>query len=196
MDLGLKDRVALIAAGSRGLGRAVAEELAAEGVSLVLCAREPRTLAETAAAIAESSGAHVLAVPADVTVVDDITRLVEAGNERFGRIDILVTNAGGPPAFVTRISMRPNLSLPASTRRVISSTTVTSAGTASTCVPLLSAIAAAVSASVRGSRAQSTSETPSAASSSATARPSPRLPAAISATLSLSPRSMGYFCLR
>jgi 3-oxoacyl-[acyl-carrier protein] reductase len=98
MDLGLKDKVALIAAGSRGLGRAVAEELAAEGASLILCAREPRTLAETAASIAESSGAHVLAVPADVTAVDDIMRVVEAGNERFGRIDILVTNAGGPPA--------------------------------------------------------------------------------------------------
>jgi 3-oxoacyl-[acyl-carrier protein] reductase len=72
MDLGLRDKVALIAAGSRGLGRAVAEELAAEGASLVLCAREARTLAETAAAIAESSGAHVLAVPADVTSVDDM----------------------------------------------------------------------------------------------------------------------------
>jgi 3-oxoacyl-[acyl-carrier protein] reductase len=98
MDLGLKDKVALVAAGSRGLGRAVAEELAAEGASLVLCAREPQTLAETAAAIADSSGAHVLAVPADVKSVSDIARLVEAGNERFGRIDILVTNAGGPPA--------------------------------------------------------------------------------------------------
>ena len=98
MDLGLRDKVALIAAGSRGLGRAVAEELAAEGASLILCAREPQTLAETAASIADSSGAHVLAVRADVTAVDDITRVVEAGNERFGRIDILVTNAGGPPA--------------------------------------------------------------------------------------------------
>ncbi|HKG97246.1 MAG TPA: SDR family oxidoreductase [Pyrinomonadaceae bacterium] len=98
MDLGLKDKVALIAAGSRGLGRAVAEELAAEGASLVLCAREPRTLAETAATIADDSGAHVLAVPADVTSVDDIGRVVDAANERFGRIDILVTNAGGPPA--------------------------------------------------------------------------------------------------
>jgi 3-oxoacyl-[acyl-carrier protein] reductase len=98
MDLGLKNKVALVAAGSRGLGRAVAEELAAEGASLLLCARDAQTLAETAAAIAESSGAHVLAVPADVTVIDDIKRLVEAGIERFGRIDILVTNAGGPPA--------------------------------------------------------------------------------------------------
>jgi 3-oxoacyl-[acyl-carrier protein] reductase len=98
MDLGLKNRVALVAAASRGLGRAVAEELAAEGASLLLCARDERTLTETAAAIAESSNVHVLAVPADVTSVDDITRVVEAGVDRFGRIDILVTNAGGPPA--------------------------------------------------------------------------------------------------
>ena len=98
MDLGLRNKVALVAASSQGLGRAVAEELAAEGASLVLCSRDARTLTETAAAIAESSGAHVLAVPADVTVVEDIQRLIEAGNERFGRIDILVTNAGGPPA--------------------------------------------------------------------------------------------------
>ena len=98
MDLGLKNRVALVAAGSRGLGRAVAEELAAEGASLVLCARDQKTLAETAAEIAESSNAHVLAVPADVTKDDDIRRLIASGIERFGQIDILVTNAGGPPA--------------------------------------------------------------------------------------------------
>jgi 3-oxoacyl-[acyl-carrier protein] reductase len=98
MDLGLKNKVALVAAGSRGLGRAVAEELAAEGASLVLCARDQKTLTETATAIAEQNNAHVLAVPADVTVIDDIKRVVESGNERFGHIDILVTNAGGPPA--------------------------------------------------------------------------------------------------
>jgi 3-oxoacyl-[acyl-carrier protein] reductase len=98
MDLGLKDKVALVAAASQGLGRAVAEELAAESASLVLCARNPSTLAETAAAIADSTGAHVLAVPADVTHADQIAHVVESGHERFGRIDILVTNAGGPPA--------------------------------------------------------------------------------------------------
>jgi 3-oxoacyl-[acyl-carrier protein] reductase len=98
MDLGLKDKVALVAAGSRGLGRAVAEELAAEGASLVLCAREAETLSETVAAIADTYNAHVLGIPADVTVIDDIKRVVDSGNERFGRIDILVTNAGGPPA--------------------------------------------------------------------------------------------------
>ena len=77
MDLGLKGKVALVAAASQGLGRAVAEELAAEGASLILCARHDAALQETCAAIA---------------------RLVEAGLARFGRIDILVTNAGGPPA--------------------------------------------------------------------------------------------------
>jgi len=98
MDLGLKDKVALVAASSQGLGRAVAEELAAEGASLVLCARDSQTLDQTAVAIAERSNTRVLAVPADVTVADDIKRVVDAGIERFGRIDILVTNAGGPPA--------------------------------------------------------------------------------------------------
>lgn len=98
MDLGLKDKVALIAAGSRGLGRAVAEELAAEGASLVLCARDTATLAETTASIADQTGAHVLGVPADVTDARQVKHLVASGIERFGRIDILVTNAGGPPA--------------------------------------------------------------------------------------------------
>jgi 3-oxoacyl-[acyl-carrier protein] reductase len=98
MDLGLKDKVALVAAGSRGLGRAVAEELAAEGASLVLCARDGAALAETTAAIADQTGVHVLGVPADVTDAAQVKRLVASGIDRFGRIDILVTNAGGPPA--------------------------------------------------------------------------------------------------
>ena len=98
MDLGLKDKVALVAAGSRGLGRAVAEELAAEGASLVLCARDDKALIETSEAITSSSGANVLAVPADVTIVSDVSRVVDSGLAKFGRIDILVTNAGGPPA--------------------------------------------------------------------------------------------------
>ena len=98
MDLGLKDKVALVAAASRGLGRAVAEELAAEGASLILCARDAATLAETTAAIADGTGAHVLGVPSDVTDAEQVKHLVASGNERFGGIDILVTNAGGPPA--------------------------------------------------------------------------------------------------
>src|SRR5215213_5622260 len=98
MDLGLKDKVALVAGASRGLGRAIAEEFAAEGASLIICARDATAVAEAGAAIADKSGAHVLAVPADVTMPEQITQLVESGKERFGRIDILVTNAGGPPA--------------------------------------------------------------------------------------------------
>jgi 3-oxoacyl-[acyl-carrier protein] reductase len=98
MDLGLNNKIALIAAASRGLGRAVAEELANEGASLVICSRDTKTITATAAEIADSTGAHVLAVAADVSVPDDVKRLVESGITRFGRIDILVTNAGGPPA--------------------------------------------------------------------------------------------------
>jgi 3-oxoacyl-[acyl-carrier protein] reductase len=98
MDLGLKGKVALVAASSRGLGRAVAEELAAEGASLVLCARNEQALEETADAIIRQTGADLLAVTADVAVASDINRIVDSGIKRFGRIDILVTNAGGPPA--------------------------------------------------------------------------------------------------
>jgi 3-oxoacyl-[acyl-carrier protein] reductase len=98
MDLGLHNKIALVAAASTGLGRAVAEELAAEGASLVICARGTNGVTETAAAIADKTGAHVLAVAGDVSIPNDVQRLVESGITRFGRIDILVTNAGGPPA--------------------------------------------------------------------------------------------------
>jgi len=98
MDLGLHNKIALVAAASTGLGRAVAEELAAEGASLVICARGTKGVTETAAAIADKTGAHVLAVTADVSVPNDVKRLVESGITRFGQIDILVTNGGGPPA--------------------------------------------------------------------------------------------------
>jgi len=98
MDLGLKGKVALVAAASRGLGRAVAEELGAEGASLVLCARGAEALQATRDQIATTTGAAVLALPADVTQPEDVARLITAGQTQFGRIDILVTNAGGPPA--------------------------------------------------------------------------------------------------
>ena len=97
MDLGLSDKVALVAASSRGLGRAVAEELGREGARLILCARGEAALRETADAI-RASGAEVEAVVADVSRSADVARVVEAGLRRFGRIDILVTNGGGPPA--------------------------------------------------------------------------------------------------
>lgn len=98
MDLGLKGKVALVAAASQGLGRAVAEELAAEGASLIICARREREINEAAADIERRSGMPVVAVPADLTVAEDIKRVVDRGVERFGGIDILVTNVGGPPA--------------------------------------------------------------------------------------------------
>src|ERR1700730_11357590 len=98
MDLGLKNKVALVAAASRGLGRAVAEELAAEGASLVLCARGTEALNETCAHIRQNTGVAVVGVIADVSLPEDVSRTVHSALERFGRIDIMVTNAGGPPA--------------------------------------------------------------------------------------------------
>jgi len=98
MDLGLKERVALVAAASRGLGRAIAEELAAEGASLILCARGADALNKVAEQIERESGVTVVAVAGDVAKAEDVRRIVAAGLERFGRIDVLVTNAGGPPA--------------------------------------------------------------------------------------------------
>ena len=98
MDLGLKGKVALVAAASKGLGRAVAEELAAEGAALVLCARGDAALQEACAAIAAAHGTPVLGVAADVANPADVARVVQAALDRFGRVDVLVTNAGGPPA--------------------------------------------------------------------------------------------------
>ncbi len=97
MDLGLTGKVALVAGSSRGLGRAIAEELAAEGVSLVLCARREDSLQDARAAI-EQHGARAVAVAADLAEPAQVERVVEAGMREFGRIDILVTNAGGPHA--------------------------------------------------------------------------------------------------
>ena len=98
MDLGLKGKIALVAAASRGLGRAVAEALAAEGATLVLCSRKAETIQQTANEIAAATGADILALPCDVSQADEVARLVQSAVERFGRIDILVTNGGGPPA--------------------------------------------------------------------------------------------------
>ncbi len=98
MDLGIKGKVAFVAAASKGLGRAVAEELATEGALLILCARNAETLNLVSEQIAETSGVTVLPVAADVSNAEDVSRAVQAGIEKFGRIDILVTNAGGPPA--------------------------------------------------------------------------------------------------
>lgn len=98
MDLGLRGRVAIVAAASRGLGRAIAEELAQEGAHLVICARGADALEETRAAIVRATGATVQAVAADLATREGIDSVLAAANTAFDRIDILVTNAGGPPA--------------------------------------------------------------------------------------------------
>ena len=96
MDLGIDGKVALVTAGSRGLGRATAEALAAEGVSVLLSGRDPATLEATRAAMA-AGGADVDVLAGDVTDPEEPARLVAATVERFGRLDIVVANAGGPP---------------------------------------------------------------------------------------------------
>ncbi len=98
MDLGLKGRVAIVAASSQGLGKAVAEALAREGSSLALCARTEATLSATASEIRRATGVDVLARPVDVTIYPQVRDFVAETAKRFGRIDICVTNAGGPPA--------------------------------------------------------------------------------------------------
>jgi 3-oxoacyl-[acyl-carrier protein] reductase len=96
MDLGIAGRVAIVTASSKGLGRASAEALAAEGVDVVLCARGREALEETAESI-RAAGGRALAVTADVTAPDVPAQLVQAALDEFGRVDIVVANAGGPP---------------------------------------------------------------------------------------------------
>jgi 3-oxoacyl-[acyl-carrier protein] reductase len=98
MDLGLTGRVAIVAAASKGLGRAVAEELAREGAHVAICARTAATLAETAAYIQKSTGREVFHKAIDVTDSSAVAAFVSAVEARFGRIDICVTNSGGPPS--------------------------------------------------------------------------------------------------
>lgn len=98
MDLGLNDRVAIVAASSRGLGKACALELAREGARVVICARDGVRLAAAADEIQTATGAEVLVFEADLVDGTQIQYLVDETLHRFGRIDVLVTNNGGPPA--------------------------------------------------------------------------------------------------
>lgn len=98
MELGLGDKVALVAAASRGLGRATADALAAEGASLVICARGAEALDEARREISGKRNVEVEAVVADVATPEGVRLLSERALTRFGRVDILVTNAGGPPS--------------------------------------------------------------------------------------------------
>jgi len=98
MDLGLRGKVALVAAASKGLGRAIAEELANEGASVAVCARNEADLMRARDEIARATAADIIAIAGDVSKPDDVARITSATLERFGRVDILVTNAGGPPS--------------------------------------------------------------------------------------------------
>jgi 3-oxoacyl-[acyl-carrier protein] reductase len=96
VELGLTGKVALVVAASKGLGRGCAVALAREGARVTICARSEAELAEAAADIRHATGAEVLAVPADVSSAADIQAVVAATAERFGGVDILVSNSGGP----------------------------------------------------------------------------------------------------
>ena len=98
MDLGLKDRVALVAASSQGIGRATAEAFAAEGCRVAMCARKEQTLRAAAEKIRKQYSTEVFAQAFDVTNAASVSRFVTAVAEKFGGVDICVTNAGGPPA--------------------------------------------------------------------------------------------------
>jgi 3-oxoacyl-[acyl-carrier protein] reductase len=98
VDLGLRGKVALVAAASRGLGRAIAAELAAEGARVVMCARGAEALEMARREIADATGAEVHAVVADVSDRKGIELVTSEAQAKFGRVDVLVTNAGGPPA--------------------------------------------------------------------------------------------------
>ena len=97
MELGLQGKVAIVTGSSEGIGYAVAQELAREGARVVICGRREGLLEEAREALAEQTGAEVLAVRADVQQLTDVKRLVQATVERFGAIHILVNNAGSVP---------------------------------------------------------------------------------------------------
>jgi len=98
MNLGLSQRVAIVAAASSGLGRAVATELSREGARVAICARNSAGLAQAAAEITAETGQEVFHHSVDVTDGAAVDRFVAAVENRFGRVDICITNSGGPPS--------------------------------------------------------------------------------------------------
>jgi 3-oxoacyl-[acyl-carrier protein] reductase len=98
MDMGIKGRVAMVAASSQGLGKATAEGFAAEGCRVAMCARNAEALKKAADNIRSQHGADVYTEVVDVTDGEAIHRFVQAVAQKFGTVDICVANAGGPPA--------------------------------------------------------------------------------------------------
>lgn len=97
MELGLKDRVAIVMGGSKGIGRAIAHGLSMEGAQVIIVARTSDVLDETAKEIAAASGGDVRAVAGDVCEVGLAEKLVDLALSEWGRLDVLINNAGGPP---------------------------------------------------------------------------------------------------
>jgi 3-oxoacyl-[acyl-carrier protein] reductase len=97
MDLDLQGKVAIVGGASKGLGRAIADELAAEGAYLALCSRTEADLDQAAKEIGEATGTEVMSFAGDLDKPETITNLVAAAIERFGRLDIMINNSGGPP---------------------------------------------------------------------------------------------------
>jgi len=98
MDLGLRDRTAVVTGASKGIGRAIARALAAEGVDLAVCARTEGDLRRAAAEIADATGRAVHPLAADLSRAEEVERFAAFAVERLGRVDILVNNAGAIPA--------------------------------------------------------------------------------------------------
>jgi 3-oxoacyl-[acyl-carrier protein] reductase len=98
MDLGLQKKVALVLGASRGLGFASALALAKEGVYVTIGARDNLALTAAAEKMRRETGSRILAIPADVLKAEDLEKIVAGTVEEFGRLDILINNAGGPPA--------------------------------------------------------------------------------------------------
>jgi|ERR1051326_1160352 3-oxoacyl-[acyl-carrier protein] reductase len=97
MDLGIRGKAALVTAASKGMGKATAMGLAAEGARLLICARTAADIKAAAEEIRAKTGAEVIEMTADVTRKEDVDRLIKRADEAFGGVDILVANAGGPP---------------------------------------------------------------------------------------------------
>jgi 3-oxoacyl-[acyl-carrier protein] reductase len=97
MDLKLNDRVAAVAAASRGLGFAAALELAREGAAVAICSRDEQRVAEAAERINSETGSKVIGITADVSKAEQSRKFIDNVANKLGALDILVTNAGGPP---------------------------------------------------------------------------------------------------
>jgi 3-oxoacyl-[acyl-carrier protein] reductase len=97
MDLGIRGKAALVTAASKGMGKATAMGLAAEGVRILMCARTAADIKAAAEEVRATTGAEVVEMTADVTKKEDVERLVKRADEAFGGVDILVANSGGPP---------------------------------------------------------------------------------------------------